>query len=141
MLPRAPLTVGSRTISVPQLSVTNSNSSQRPNFSSPLTAHQPTHFIPLYSQSAPLHSRTQLNFGEEHIENTSSNSTSIVAYGPLLCCLFQGDRLTRVYVYMPIYVSTCRLLFVNCFMLVSPFAYSSNLKIEATFFSEMSAEF
>jgi hypothetical protein len=36
---------------------------------------------------------------------------------------------------------TCFLLFATCFMLVSCLAYSSTLKMEATYFSETSVDF
>jgi hypothetical protein len=45
----------------PQLPSSHSNSSQRPNCSSPLTDYSPTHFSPLYVYSTAPHSVTELN--------------------------------------------------------------------------------
>jgi hypothetical protein len=44
-----PLTLGSRTIPMPELPASHSHSSQRLNRSSPLTDCSPVHFTPLYS--------------------------------------------------------------------------------------------
>jgi hypothetical protein len=77
-----PLPLGSCTIPVLQLPASNSSSSQRLNCTSPLTAHQPTDFTPLYSlnwnQSVAWYS-----LRVDHIENTTPNSTFIVACGLL----------------------------------------------------------
>jgi hypothetical protein len=60
-----PLPLFSRTIPVPQLPASHSNSSHGLNCSSSLTAHQPTHFTPLYSTA--LHSLTELSKSESEL--------------------------------------------------------------------------
>jgi hypothetical protein len=75
-----PLTLSSRTVPVPQLPVSKSNSSQRLNCSSPLTAYQPVHFTPLYSTA--LHSQTrQLTTSLHSTDLTLLHSTPYVASG------------------------------------------------------------
>jgi hypothetical protein len=84
---------------VPQLPASNSNSSQGLNRSSPLT-HSLTNQLAPFHSLAPLTAlHSSLNWTRsvacytlraDHIENTATSSTSIVALGPLPskdCCL------------------------------------------------------
>jgi hypothetical protein len=90
-----PLTLGSWTITMPQLPASKSNRSQWPNCSSPLTDCSQTHFTPLYPNA--LHSIPELNSVKSYSLGADSQRTLPASFLLLrdvfLCCVCMGHYL------------------------------------------------